>query len=166
MSIPAHRACINSITHHRLRRIGRHISTRPESIVEVYVSGKQKTDIRARRQRSTVPVDEMRPPRQAAVRVHRHRRTTGIDRKTLSQCPLITSAAPPVTNPNTVRTEATPRRFPTPRRSEAPPPSYREHGRTFPASAPTPVLDRIPDSVIILRKVRPPELLGIDHCSS
>jgi len=92
---------------------------------------KQKTDIRARRQHSTVPVDEMCPP-SPSYRAGSQAPQFDRDRP---------KHTPPVSAHHTRRTTAqrtqTPqtrhrRNFPTPRRSEAPLPSYREHGRTFP----------------------------------
>jgi hypothetical protein len=94
---------------------------------------KQKTDIRARSNIPRFPWTRGALPRQATVRAHRHRSSTGIDRNTLIQCPPHhTRRTTAQRTQHTATTDATPRNFPTPRRSEAPLLSYREHGRTFP----------------------------------
>ena len=91
---------------------------------------KQKTDIRARRQHSTVPVDEMCPP-SPSYRAGSQAPQFDRDRP---------KHTPPVSAHHTRRTTAqrtrTPRRaieeFSNPTEERSALPSYREHGRTFP----------------------------------
>ena len=175
MSIPAHRACTNSMTHHRLRRNGRPSRHGRNPLLRCVFRGgrmKQKTDIRARSNIPRFPWTRGALPRQATVRAHRHRSSTGIDRNTLRQCPRTTAAAPPLDEPKHRDDRRDHRIFQPHGGAKRPCPATLSMGVPSRTSAPAPALIREPwtsdhprEGAPTFRPPRQGSSTSSDHCS-